>query len=73
MLFTVAVGVAMTRPPTHDETLYALLDVEVKEGNVERARNEARLIACQMAAQQPGIVMPVSARVVAEDNQGGSK
>lgn len=72
MIFTVAVGVALTRPPKRDELIYAHVEVPIKNGNVERARDEARLIACLMAAQQPGVVMPVSARVIAEDNEGGN-
>lgn len=67
MIFTVAVGVALSRPPKHDKTVYALVSVDVRGNNLERARTEARLIACQMAASHPGVVMPVSADLVAED------
>lgn len=56
MIYAVEVGVALARPPRHDATKYVLIEAP----NVARAR----LWACQLAAADPRVVMPVSAEVV---------
>ena len=65
--FAVAVGVALSRPPKHDKTVHCLVAVDMRNKTQERAENEARLTACQMAATHTGVVMPVSAQIVAID------
>lgn len=67
--FGVEVGVALSRPPKHDETVHCLVAVDMQPGpnRWERAETEARLIACQLAASHPLVVMPVSAQLVAVD------
>lgn len=58
-VFAVQVGVALSRPPKCDATIYCLVE----------APNEtkARLMACLLAASHPRVSMPVSADIVADD------
>lgn len=55
MIYTVYVGVAMARPPREDDIVRVRVEA--------RSAAEARLVACQIAACHPGVVMPVSAEV----------
>jgi hypothetical protein len=65
--FTVDVGVALSRPPKRDDSIYCIVAVDMSNKTQERVENEARLIACQMAATQPRVAMPVSAEIIAVD------
>ena len=55
MIFTVYVGVALSRPPKEDE----VVRVRVEAPNA----TQAGLLACQIAACRPGVVMPVSTEI----------
>jgi hypothetical protein len=56
MLFVIEVGVALRRPPRHDDSVFVLIESD--------SEVEARLAACQMAAWHPAVVMPVSDRII---------
>lgn len=55
-VYRVEVDVATARPPRPHATLY--VDVEAVDGY------DAELIACQLAACRPGVVMPVGSLVI---------
>lgn len=55
-VYGIEVGVALSRPPRHDATVY----VQV----VAPSRTAARLLACLIAAAHPLVVMPVSDQVM---------
>lgn len=58
----VEVDVALARPPRVDAQLWTWIAVEqVDRFNVDA---DARLIACEMAACDPRVVMPLGARVI---------
>lgn len=56
MIYAVEVGVALARPPRHDATKYVLVEAE--------SPASARLLACQIAAADPRVVMPVSDKLL---------
>lgn len=55
MIYTVYVGVALSRPPKEDDVVRVLVEAG--------SASQARLLACQIAACRPGGAMPVSAEV----------
>lgn len=63
MLVVVEVGVALSRPPRVDRLSRVVVEVPFT-GSFQDAETEAALIACQMAAVRPEVVMPVSSVVV---------
>ena len=56
MTYAVRVGVALARPPREDAVVWVLV---AASNDVE-----ARLIACQIAAADRRVVMPVSAEII---------
>jgi hypothetical protein len=51
VIYAVAVGVALQRPPRHDATKWVLVEAPTPVA--------ARELACQLAAADPRVVMPV--------------
>lgn len=56
MLVTVEVAVALSRPPREDEWRKYVVEAQTP--------NDGEIMACQMAAVSPGVVMPVRSRLV---------
>jgi hypothetical protein len=56
VIYAVEVGVALARPPRVDAVKYVLVEAE--------SQVAARLLACQIAAADPRVVMPVSDEIV---------
>lgn len=59
-VFAVKVGFAVARPPTAANTRFSHVLVDAPDAV------GAQLIAAQMVASRPGVVMPVSTQVVGD-------
>lgn len=66
MIYVVAVDVATARPPSpaNTRTVYVAVAVDAALP-AYAADTEAQLIACQMAAIAPNVVMPIASRILA--------
>ena len=72
MIVTVEVGLALTRPPKIDRTVWVTVAVNVVDFNIAAAEREAQLVAVYMAmvgspldnAAGHGVVMPVRTSIV---------
>lgn len=69
----VEVAVALRRPPAEHAKVYCSISVELPDHEptieglsraIDTGTQEARLIACEMAACHPRVVMPVRATVI---------
>lgn len=67
MIVAVEVGVALRRPPRLDRLSRVLVEVEFDPltGRWEQAEMEAELLAIEIAAGRPDVVMAVSSEITA--------
>lgn len=60
-IFKIEVSVALSRPPQNDATIF--FEIDAATGH------DAELIACQIAASHPRVVMPVASVVTDWNDQ----